>query len=202
MKLLKNIAAILLILLVAFGAFKLTSWSSKEKESTNVEIQSDVLLEKIRSVTKLVTVEGYFSEVFDFKDYWGYDLSMLRKRALVRVKAKVSVGYDLTKMRIEARPEEKRIEISQLPDPTIISIDHDLDYYDITEGTFNRFTTDDFNKINAKAKENIQSKALESDLFLNAESQSNQVLEIIEFIVEGAGWELVFVPNQADQIKN
>ena len=61
--------------------------------------QSQVLMEKIKTVAKLVTVEGYFSEVYDYQDYWNYDVSMFRKKALIRVKAKVSVGYDLSKMK-------------------------------------------------------------------------------------------------------
>ena len=40
----------------------------------------------------------------------------------MRVKAKVSVGYDLDKMNIVALPDEQKIVISNLPKPSIISV--------------------------------------------------------------------------------
>ena len=159
------------------------------------EEQSKVLLEKIKTVSKLITVEGYFSEIYDYKEYWGYDLSPFRKKALIRVKAKVSVGYDLSKMRVEANSATRTVTISNMPDPEILSIDHDLDYYDISEGTFNSFTEADYNKMNAAAKEKVRKEALNSDLFVTAEDESAQALEIIEFMVEGIGWRLEYVPR-------
>lgn len=185
------------VALIAF--FVLGAWlgrsyflsESAVKEEENVE----VLLEKIKTVAKLVTVEGYFSEVYDYKDYWRYDVSPFRKKALLRVRAKVSVGYDLGDISVEARPEEQVIVISNLPDPEIISIDHDIDYYDITEGTFNSFSEADYNMLNRRAKSYIEEKALESDLLLSAEKQGNQLLDLMRFMAENAGWRLVFEPR-------
>ena len=185
----KKVFITLGILSLAFGIF----WATRSYytyEAVTAEEKSQVLLEKIKTVAKLVTVEGHFSEIYDYQDYWKYDISPLRKKALVRIKAKVSVGYDLTQMKIESFPDEKRIAISNLPDPSIISIDHDLDYYDISQGTFNTFTKADYNTINKNAKDIIRKNAEESDLFLTAEEQSNQLLDIIQFMVEGAGWTL------------
>ncbi len=163
--------------------------------------QSQVLLEKVKSVYKLVTVEGHFSEVYDYEDYWGYDFSPFRKKALIRVKAKVSVGYDLELMKIEALPEQQKIIITQLPEPAILSVDHTLDYYDITQGTFNPFTKEDYNKMNAKAKEFIVQQAEKSDLVATAKQQSNQALEMMRFMVEHAGWELVIEENKKPDVK-
>lgn len=167
------------------------TWSDNIK----AEEQSEVLMEKVKTVAKLVTVEAYFSEVYSYQDYWKFDLSWFQKKALIRVKAKVSVGYDLGKMKIEALPQQKKIVISDLPDPQIISIDHDLDYYDLDEGSFNSFDKDDYNKINSNAKEKIRQAAEASDIFLTAETQSNEMFELIQFIVEGAGWELEYAPR-------
>lgn len=164
------------------------------------EEKSQVLLEKIKTVAKLVTVEGYFSEVYSYEDYWKYDIGMFQKRALIRVKGKVSVGYDLTKMDIEALPDEKTLVISNLPDPEVISIDHDLDYYDISEGTFNSFTKEDYNKMNKNAKAKIEEQAGQSDIFLAAEKQSNDMLDLIRFMVEGAGWQLKFAPRESIEL--
>lgn len=113
---------------------------------------STVLLERIKQVAKLVTVEGYFSEIYDYKDYYGYDLSFFRKKALLRVKAKVSVDYDLEKMKITALPDTRTIRINGIPPAEILSIEHDLDYYDLQEGLFNSFSPEDHSKLNANAR--------------------------------------------------
>ena len=182
-----------LVVFFAGGVFltkKYYTWNEIQAKEN-----SQVLLEKVKNVYKLVTVEGHFSEVYDYEDYWGYDFSFFRKKALIRVKAKVSIGYDLEAMQIEALPEKKQIIISQLPEPSIISIDHTLDYYDITEGTFNAFTKEDYNKLNANAKEFIMEKATESELLASTKKRGNQALEMMAFMVENAGWELVYKKN-------
>ena len=186
----KILIALALVLFFGGGVYltkKYYTWNEiKAKES------SQVLLEKVKNVYKLITVEGHFSEVYDYEDYWGYDFSFFRKKALIRVKAKVSIGYDLEKMTIEALPEKQQIIISQLPEPSIIAMDHDLDYYDVSEGTFNSFTKEDYNQLNANAKAFIKQKAMESDLLTTAKKQGNQALEMMRFMVENAGWELVY----------
>ncbi len=183
----KNIITILTLVL----AFGLGIWAMDwyhKKTAANVEEQSTVLLEKIKKVTKLITVEGHFTEIYSHKDHYYYDISPFRKKALLRVKAKVSVGYDLEKIKIETRPEEKKIIISQLPEPTLISIDHEVDFYDLQQGTFNAFTAKDYTALNKKAKKYIEETALDSELLTTAKAQANTTLELIEFIAEGAGW--------------
>lgn len=149
-----------------------------------------MLLERIQQVTKLITVEGHFTEIYDYKDYFGYDIGMFRKKALMRVQAKVSAGYDLGKMKIQSFPQKKQVVISGLPEPEILSIEHDLDYYDLQEGIFNSFSTEDYNRLNADAKNKIRQKALQSDLFEAASEQRDKVFDMIRFMVESAGWTL------------
>ena len=187
------------LLIAAAIAFVLGLWAMNwyyKKTSVNVEEQSTVLLEKIKKVTKLITVEGYFTEIYDHKDYYYYDISPFRKKALLRVKAKVSVGYDLGNMKIDALPDEKKIVISQLPEPEVLSIDHEVDFYDLQQGTFNAFTAKDYTALNKKAKEYIEKTALESELLTTAKEQANTTLELIEFIVEGAGWTVEIAPSE------
>ncbi len=152
------------------------------------EESAQVLLERVQTVAKLITVEGYFSEVYDYKDYYAYNLSPFRKKALIRVKAKVSVGYDLSRVEFETRPDEKVIIVRNLPKPEILSIDHDLDYYDISQGMFNSFSAQDYTKLSQRAKEYVEEKALESPLFDNAEKQGAQILDMMRFMVEQSGW--------------
>ena len=161
------------------------------KVEQKIEERADVLLERVQTVAKLVTVEGYFSEIYNYKDYWGYDWAIFRKKALLRVKAKVSVGYDLSKMKMEARQESRTLVLSQLPEPELISIEHDLDYYDLQQGAFNAFSKDDYNQLNQGAKDFIVEKIEESDLFDQAQAEGNEMIELIRFITESAGWTVV-----------
>jgi hypothetical protein len=164
----------------------------RQKQEIVAQEQSQVLLERVEQVAKLITVEGYFSEVYDYKDYWRFDWSPFQKKALLRVKAKVSVGYDLSKMKVESRPQEKLLIVSYLPDPQILSIDHDVDYYDISEGVFNSFTEADYTRMNRSAKKVIEEQAQKSDLMLSAEKQAHEILELMRMMVEGSGWRMEF----------
>jgi len=171
-----------------------------QKNAPNASEESAVLLEKVKTVTKLITVEGYFSEIYDYKDFYYYDFSPFRKKALLRVKAKVSIGYDFENLKIETRPDERLLIISQMPDPSILSIDHEVDYYDLQEGTFNGFSPEELTKLNKNAKEFIEKKALESSLMKTAESQLNSTFEVIKFMAKDAEWEVQI--NLPPAIKN
>ncbi len=154
------------------------------KASLIKEESSNVLLEKIETVCKMITVEGHFSEVYDHKDYYWYDISPFRKKALLKVKAKVSVGYDLKKAHFEIKPLQKKLIISRLPDPEILSIDTDLSYYDLSEGSFNQFKAEELTELNRRAKQLIEEKAKSSDLMEIAVRQGNDIFELIELIAK------------------
>ena len=174
----KNVLTALGVIALCLAIFWGTKMYYTWQVETVVKEDSKVLLEKVKTVSKLITVEGYFSEIYDYQEHWGYDLSPFRKKALIRVKAKVSVGYDLTKMNFEADTKTKTITISNMPDPEILSIDHDLDYYDITEGTFNTFEEADYNKMNAAAKEKV--RGLVNELPTKAHTNAKGVKVLVE----------------------
>jgi Protein of unknown function (DUF4230) len=185
----------LIFAVLLFGAgFMTHKYIVSAKEITAQE-QSKVLLDKIREVTKLVTVEGNLSEIYNYRDYWGYDFFPFQKKAIILVDAKVSVGYDLQKMNLQSDALTKTLIISTLPAPEILSLEHDLKYYDISEGAFNSFSAKDYTELQGKAKDFIRQKAEESELKRRANTQGNKLIDMIRFMVEGAGWKLV-IENQ------
>lgn len=189
MKYLKYIVIPLVVLLALCAA-----WYSGYKSNlfeTKSEESSTVLLNRIEKVMKLVTVEGHISEVYSYKDHYTFDLSPFRKKALLRVNAKASIGYDFEKVKLTINQESKTITIDEFPQPEVLSIDHDLDYYDITQGTFNSFTNDDYNKINKRAKEYVETLAGEGELIESAKEQKEELLSTIELLLNGLGWKLV-----------
>ncbi len=187
----KNIAAIVALILV-FGLGIFAAKKYYQFGETVAQQNSQVLLERMKSVAKVIAVEGYFSEIYTHEDYYNFDLSPFRKKALLRVKAKVSVGYDLENMKIEANDLTKIISISNVPDPEILSIDHDVDYYDIQEGTFNSFTEQELTDLNRRAKKFIEEKAQSDELGLlpAAEEQKLKMLESLKMIANTAGYEV------------
>lgn len=187
-KIIKYIVIAFIIGTIAFFA-----WYSGYKYSfteTKTEIHKEAMLQQVKNVLKLGTVEGYFSEVYSFKEHYGFDISPFQKKALIRVKAKVLVGFDMDSINIEVTQLTKSVIISNIPYPIIISIDHDLDYYDITEGTFNTFTSTDYNKMNNQAKLFVEKTALNSDLFIKAQKQLGEHLLLLKSLLNTYGWDI------------
>ena len=169
---------IILVILLAIGIAWYSGFKASffEKKST---LTQEVVLEQIKNVVKLGTVEGYFSEIYNYKEHYGPDMSFFTKKALIRVKAKILAGFDLEKINVKVDENTKTVKIENLPEPQILSIEHDLDYYDITEGMFNSFTTEDYNKMNNQAKIYIKNVALKTNLMQNAKNQLNSHLQVL-----------------------
>lgn len=152
------------------------------------DINQQILLERVKKVAKLITVEGEFSNIHQYNDSYWSDISMLRKKAIIKVNARVSVGYDLKKANFEVDAENKILRVTNLPDPEILSIDHNLQYYDIQEGMFNSFTEEELTSIGSVAKKKLEKAAKEGPLMVQAKEEGIESLEIIKILVEQAGW--------------
>lgn len=180
----------------------------REKRDPMPDIKQQILLERIKKVAKLITVEGEFANVHEYKDYFWSDISAFRKKALVRVKARVSVGYDMQKMKWEVDSLNKIIRIRDMPEPEILSIDHDVEYYDIQEGMFNSFKESELTDINVIIKKRLREETQKGPLMDKAREEGLESLEIIKILVEQAGWTFQVVsgeiiePNLLDSLKN
>ena len=189
MKIAKNIALGLLTLMAIFGAYQL--YRIIVPSTPKKEVSATVLLEKIEKVVKLTTVEGSFSEIYNYKQHNLADLWPFRKKALVRINAKVSVGYDFERLTIEVDEAAKRIIIKNIPEPEILSIEHDLDFYNIENGLFNMITNEDFTEMGFEAKKFIKDKVAETTLFEEAEEQRKELFEML-FLAQRLGeWEII-----------
>jgi hypothetical protein len=188
--------------LLVVAAFLIGGWLSWRYFSAGPKPVEDatVLLEKIQAVAKLSTVEGTFSEIYNYSEYQGYFTFFWDKKVLVRVRATVSAGYNLERLQVTADPLTKTVRMRGLPRAEILSIDHTLDYYDISEGLFTSFSPEDYNRINQRAKDLIRDNALKSNLLSQAEEQGAKMLDLIRFMVEGAGWKLD-TGNGAEEVK-
>jgi hypothetical protein len=165
-------------------------------EAPTEQVTSAVLLERIRPVMKLVTVEGDFSELYTYTDAdatfsWLKQFSPFQKKAILRVKARASVGYDLEGLGLVFDEATRTVRFFGMGQPELLSLEHDVDYYNMEEGTFNGFSAADLTKVNAQAKELIREKVAASDLFASAEQQKAEFLVLLRAVVQNAGWTFV-----------
>ena len=181
--------AVIIAILVTLGVVTVIK-SIKRKQLVNS--QSTILLDKIRKVCKFITVEGDFAEIYHYEDVKERFLKLLssRKKALVVINAKAHVGYDLSKIDLEADIDKKKIILKHFPEPEVLSIETNLNYYDKTEGYFNRFEATDLTGLHNEAKQHIQDKIPESGLIQAAQKEALETILLIETIVETIGWKL------------
>jgi hypothetical protein len=130
-------------------------YDKKEKNHQQEEIQ--VVLNSIKNLSKLVVSEGTFSEVYNYSDSkkYFYDFLSFDKKAIVTVKAKVEVGYDLSKLGIQIDSIGKKIIINKIPKEEIL-ISPDVKYFDLQQSQFNSFSKEELNKINKKSIDKIK----------------------------------------------
>ncbi|MBS9460965.1 DUF4230 domain-containing protein [Flagellimonas sp. 389] len=186
------IEAFLGLVLGAILMYWLFSIFRKKKNKEITEQQSTVLLDKIKSVCKLVSVEGDFAEIYHYENTKERFMSLLssKKKALIVVKAKAHIGYDLKKLDLKADNKNKRIILANFPEPEVLSIEPDLQFYDIKNGLFNSFSPDDLTKLNLEAKDHIKQKIPESGLMETAKKEALQAVLLVEKIVETIDWTL------------
>ncbi len=200
-----KIKGLLLLVGVALLVFFITR-AIYEPERKTEQVTSTVLLERIRPVMKLVTVEGDFNEVFSYTNAeasfdWLKYFSPFQKKAMLRVKARVSVGYDLEGMDLNVDEASKTITLRGMTAPEVLSMEHDVDYYDMDAGTFNPFTAQDLTKMEATAKQMVRAKIPESGLFNAAAERKQEMLQVIRALVEGSGWRFVDASSETSPVK-
>jgi len=183
---------ILGLILGAILMYWVFSLFRKKRSKEITEEQSTVILNKIRSVCKLVSVEGDFAEIYHYENTKDSFMSLFRskKKALIVIKAKAHIGYDLNKLSLKAINDKKTIVLSHFPEPEVLSIEPDLQFYDIKNGIFNSFSPTDLTNLNQEAKEHIKQRIPESGLMQTAKNEALQAVLVVEKIVETIGWKL------------
>ena len=189
------------LILGAIVTYWVYSFFRKKKSKELTIVQSHVLLEKIKSVCKLIAVEGDFAEIYRYENTKERFLSLVtsKKKALIVINAKAQIGYDLKKLILDADIENKKIILTSFPQPEILAIEPELEFYDIKNGMFNSFSPDDLTLLNQEAKQHIREKIPESGLMETARSEAIEAILLIESIVETIGWKLDYSALKIDK---
>ena len=183
----------LLFLGLAFGAvvsffvFRKFSSSSNKRITQN---QSVVLLDKIKKVAKLVTVEGEFAEIYHHEDSQDKFMGLFtsKKKAIILINAKTHIGFDFRKIKMHSDTKTKTIILSSYPEPEVLSIEPNISFYDIQDGFMNKFSSSDLTKVNKEAKEHILQKIPESNLMQTANQEALNTIALMESLVATIGW--------------
>ena len=178
-----------LLATLILGIFVAKWWYADRRETRQ---EATVLLEQVKAVSKLVTTEGYFSEILsetDTKLFYGFPST---KKVLIKVKAKVSAGFDLSNMKIDADATTKTLRLSNIPPPNIISIEPEISFYDINNGVFNQFSPEDYSRLNKKAIEVIREQALKSAFMQTVTEQGGKNFDALRLLTTSLGWRLEF----------
>lgn len=180
------------LILGAIATYWVYTFFRKKQSKELTSHQSTVLLEKIKTVCKLISVEGDFAEIYKYENTKERFMSLIssKKKALVVINAKARIGYDLQKILMHSDNEKKKIILTHFPEPEILSIEPELEFYDIKNGFFNSFKPDDLTVLNQEAKKHIREKIPESGLMETAKKEALQTVLLIEKIVETIGWKL------------
>ena len=180
---------IIISILVTLGLVTIyKQW--KTQQTTNA--QSILMLDKIKRVCKFITVEGDFAEIYHYEDVKEKFLKLIssRKKALVVINAKAHVGFDFSKVQMSTNSKLKTVVLTHFPQPEVLSIESDINYYDKTDGMFNKFEATDLTELHTKAKEHIRDKIPESGLYNVAKQEALEAIQLIENLIETIGWKL------------
>ena len=168
-----------------------------QKETVVINSSSELIVEQLKNVSKLVVSEGHFSEVFNYensKEIFGEYLTA-EKKAIVVVNADVTIAYNLEDLKYELNEEQKTLRILSIPEHEI-SINPDLQYYDIQDDFLNPFEAEDYNTIKNTVNENLLKKVNKSTLVSNAQNRLISELSKFYILTNSLGWTLEYNGEQ------
>jgi len=169
-------------------------YCSNKNENRQQLLERTALIQKeLINVGKLVVTEGYFSQVFTYEDSkkFYFDVLSARKKAIVIVNAKVTVGYDLSKIVSTIDQNAKTLTISFIPKEEI-NIYPSIEYYDVTQDYLNQFDAKDYNIVKQRVDRLIEGKINNSDLKSNAKNRLISELQKIYILTNTLGWTLKY----------
>lgn len=159
----------------------------------NTEIQgSQIIQEQLKNVSKLVVTEGYFSDIITYTDVKSLyvDLFSAEKKAVVLVKAKATISYDLKQLNFEVDEVNRIISVSNIPEPELNTYPK-LTYYDVQQDYLNPFKAKDYNRISVLVNERLQKQIEASTFKKNAQNRLLSELHGLFSTTPLNGWVIV-----------
>ncbi len=181
---------IVIAFVIVFGL----RYCENRKDNREVLEANTALIQKeLKNVGKLIVTEGSYAQVFSYNDSKNlmYGLFDARKKALIVVNAKATIAYDLSKVNTIIDEANKTVTITNIPEPEL-SINPNIEYYDVTQDYLNQFTASDYNKIKQRVEKSLRKKIEASELRTNAENRLVSELQKIYILTNSMGWTLKY----------
>lgn len=185
-----NVTGLLVTALLAGGliTYLWVQLRIARKASSGVRSESHTVVEGVKRVFKIVLAEGQLNEIYNYEN----TKKLLKfipstKKALVIVRARMLIGYDIKKCRWEIDEEKKRMRLLEFPKPEIFSVETDFNYYYFEDDLFNFIGRNDLQKIQELAKEQVKKAALKSGLMKIA---ADQMKLLLGEVVSANHWQL------------
>jgi len=181
-------AIVLILILLSFRYCEF-----KDDNHQKVEEHSALIEKALKNVGKLVVTEGEYAEVFTYEDSKEFYLDILTatKKALVVANAKATVSYDLSKVETRIDETTQTVYITNIPEPEL-TINPNLEYYDIQQDLLNPFEAEDYNVIKSRVTNTLKEKIEASSLYTNAENRLITELHKIYILTNSLNWSLVY----------
>ncbi len=191
---------IVIAFVIVFG---LRYFENKKDNRETLEANSALIQKELKNVGKLIVTEGSYAQVFSFSDSkeMMYGLYDAEKKALIVVNAKASIAYDLSKVTTSIDEVTKTVSITNIPEPEL-SINPNIEYYDVSQEYLNQFTAADYNKIKQRVEKSLRKKIEASELRTNAENRLISELQKIYILTHSMGWTLVYNNNAITEEKD
>lgn len=149
-----------------------------------------VMLNSMKDVLKVTTVEAEISELLTQQSYYWFDISPFRKSAIVRVRATVHAGFDLDSSAVRIDEAGRKVILRLPSEPRILSVDQKLDYYDLQQGSFNAFTADELTLLQDKARDLILRSAIKGGVLDRARKRRADIMASLQAMASSSGYEL------------
>ncbi|MCG2419699.1 DUF4230 domain-containing protein [Aequorivita sp. F47161] len=185
---------IFLGIIIAFViVFGLRYCEDKKENREILEANTALIQRELKNVGKLIVTEGSYAQVYSYNDSKNlmYGLFDARKKALIVVNAKATIAYDLSKISTDVDEASKTVTITKIPEPEL-SINPNIQYYDVTQDYLNQFTASDYNKIKIRIEKSLRKKIEASELRTNAENRLISELQKIYILTHSMGWTLKY----------
>ncbi len=161
-----------------------------EKTKTkNQHEQTQVILNGIKQVQKMIVTEGSFSEIYSFEDSdkYFFETVSFDKKAIVAINANVEVTYDLSQLDIQVDSIAKTVIVKNIPEATL-TIVPDVKFFDLQQSQFNAFSATELNTIRNKAIAQIKDNARIVKLKANAKERLLENLQNLFVLSRSYGW--------------
>ena len=181
---------IVIALVIVFG---LRYCEQRNDDRDELQANTALIQKELRNVGKLIVTEGSYSQVFTYNNSKRFyvDVFSAKKKALIVVNAQASISYDLSKIETSIDEKNKTVTILKIPEPEL-SINPNIQYYDLQQDYLNQFKAEDYNKIRKRIDKELREKIEASELKTNAENRLISELQKIYILTNSLGWTLKY----------